>query len=175
MRITIEAIEAAAAGEAIEEGSSGIVPVPFGEGSRYGSVWEENLMKQGLGILGKAQVPQCLQELADAIRPKFPDVKPEDPHLAISTGSVTLAIRWGFGHGREDIIDPGSYNSLSVIARIASGEITVCTNKGWIPLSREDWSSPDKMAKAIIFGYNNPMRDERPIRDDFEIGFSVMV
>lgn len=133
--------------------------VPFGEVPGYYRIWGKQLMEKGISILASAKVPELLKEFAEAIRDDFPDVELEKPTMSETHGSVAMAVNWNFRPCEEPSV---VYNHLSLIARLATRDITVFTNKGWYILTENDWGDPDNVAKAIVIGFQDPARWQRP-------------
>ncbi len=86
--------------------------------------WTARIEMEGLQILRSASVPELLRELADAIRPTYPDIELEGPRVSETHGTVSLAVDWDF-RPREGAPNIVSYNTFSITARLTTGEIVV--------------------------------------------------
>lgn len=135
--------------------------------------YDQTVLDQGHVALQEARVPELLNELANIIRPDFPDVIIEerfelagDIGLVLQCDGVSLMIKWNF---RDVSGEPlkHSYNSVNIIARPLTGDLLVMGGDPgkFRALDKSRWSSDPKLVEdAIARAYQIPKRmvDDRP-------------
>ncbi len=117
----------------------------------FESSYKEKVLEAGRAIHREAGVPELLKQLAEIIRPDFPDVK-IGKGLA-SDGMVSLSIDWNF----RDELD-NRYNRVNVVAYPLTSGLAVMGGVELVVLDKSKWiSDPKLLEDAIVRAYRNPI------------------
>lgn len=121
------------------------------------SSYEGKVLEKGRSIHREAGVPGLLDELAEIIRPDFPDVRINEH--STGSGAVSLGIEWNF-RDRSDKDTPFKYeyNAVRVEAYPLTEDVVVWGKEEGESLTKSQWSSDRRpIEEAIARAYKNPM------------------
>lgn len=119
--------------------------------------------KEGKAVLAKvnlllreAHIPEALRQLAEIIRPSFPDVKISKKEF-LSGGGMCTGIEWNFrnrpSQGRYD------FHSINISVLPTREEIVIGTEV----LTRKKWVTNRAIVEdAIVAAYKNPRKSNGP-------------
>ena len=129
---------------------------PFDDGIYLESDYNKKVLEAGLSILREAGAQKLLAELAEIIRPDFPDVKIEEELMA--NGMVSSMIVWN----RTDEPTIGSFikyreSMVAIVAEPLTSNLVV-RGRDFTLLDRSQWSSDSTLLEdAIARAYDKPM------------------
>ena len=119
--------------------------------------YSTEVLNRGLAIQEKARVPQLLGELADVIRPDFPDVAVTKAYISFN-GSVEQGIEW---NSRHDEPNHRVRSELLVRSYPLTGNLVVISQNKHEILEQSSWQSdPEILEGAMVRAYRNPKIEE---------------
>ena len=125
------------------------------------SDYKNRVLEAGLAIHREAHVPELLSELAEIIKPNFPDVKINEGAV-YEDGSVHLQIGWDYKPVERG---PGKYQykAVSVLAYPLTGDLSIWSKDEVDLLRKPEWTLDPKIVEdAIVRAFKNPVNMRGP-------------
>lgn len=147
----------------MQEGGIERTVVPYGD-TAYLRRYEKTFLEVGKRILVDAQAWNVLVDHAMAVKHEAPDMQIDDIDAVrpmLRMGVVSIAVKWGFEDAQGDRtggVSHRSWNMMTLMARVVTGEIVVAGNEGQEVLKRSEWETPGKLMEAVRHGYDKPLR-----------------
>ena len=124
----------------------------------FESSYQVKVLEAGLSIYKEAGVPKLLEELAEIIRPDFPDVQINNGSLMYG-GTVSSRIEWDFEYESGKRPDNYRYSSVNIIAYPLTQDLAVMGGEELGVLNKSQWSSDPKLLEdAVVRAYQNPIK-----------------
>lgn len=143
--------------EALERGSTdrpGTKLTPEQE-----SDYTNKILEEGIAVHREAHVPETLGELAEIIKPNFPDVIIKEASLD-KRGLVVIGIKWNFRNvlnyfGRNYSLDV--HDEILVGAHSLTRDLIITSKTGRQLVEHSKWLNDSRqLEEAIVNAYRNP-------------------
>ena len=122
-----------------------------------GASYRDEVFNRGLAIQEEARVPQLLGELADVIKPDFPDVAVTNAYKSFDE-SVERRIEW---NSRCDAPNHRVHSEVLVRSYPLTGVIVVISQNEHEILKQSSWQSdPEILEGAMVRAYRSPKIEE---------------